>query len=505
MKKAIQNAKKKVKTVVSNVRIQPRSQVMYPKAIQNRRPNGAPNLASQTGPFGQLGSFARAMPPGLGGLIGTAIGTRYGNPAMGAGLGTTLSTFLGGRGKYTVNTGRKGGNTGQVSQSQDSEPNYLSMIPGPIGVLSKLFGSGQYRVQRNSLLEGQQTPKFVLHEDGVEICHREYFYTSNSSLSFAAQSFSIRPNNSAMFPWLATIADSFEQWEPLGLIIEYRPTSGTNFNQASSNSLGVEMLATQYDVTAPPFTSRRELDAYQYSSSCVPFETMIHPIECKSLNNPTNTYYILKDAQGRAANTSFANAIQLYDMGKLYSAVEGMPQAGIPQGELWVSYHIRLKKPRLPTTPPGSLMLFEQPTNSAAATTPLGTTSSLGVEKATGVLGPAVATGSTTRSVVLPITGYYLVIVACKDSGTGISAEPAAPTLGANVSAVSVFNNRTASTVTVALNSKTLQVSTVQVTKDGSGSANAVTLSEVTGMTAGQATLLIVPFRDTYSSALVSV
>ena len=53
------------------------------------------------------------------------------------------------------------------------------------------------------------------------------------------------------------------------------------------------MMATQYDVKDPKFTSKIEMLNYEYSTSCAPSGNCIHMIECDPRQTPVSLLYCL--------------------------------------------------------------------------------------------------------------------------------------------------------------------------------------------------------------------
>lgn len=212
-------------------------------------------------------------------------------------------------------------------------------------LIMKVTGMGDYQVSQNSLfpgsVNGSPPPSFSPSRHSTRLVHREFLFDVKSSIDFRTTFRSrITASNSVLFPWLASIASQFEQYQFHGLIFEYKPTSGTAV--ASTNpALGVVAMATQYNTYSPPFSSKIQLDSYEYAVSCEPSQACIAPVECDPRQNPTAIFY-----------TDINNVVsqgdsRLSQMGWFNLITNGMQAADNTVGELWVSYDVELIKPRL--------------------------------------------------------------------------------------------------------------------------------------------------------------
>lgn len=120
--------------------------------------------------------------------------------------------------------------------------------------LAKLFGHGDYSLEKNSLVQGNiQGLKFDSNgRRGVRITEREYIgdIRANGSLVsgatvFDLASYPINPGMSNSFPWLSSVANQFEEWYPHGIVFEFISTSA-EYN-GTSQALGTVITATDYE------------------------------------------------------------------------------------------------------------------------------------------------------------------------------------------------------------------------------------------------------------------
>lgn len=275
--------RKKTKTVV----------VMPQKAKQKRK-----NKPAKEAELTRLGAALRA----LGSMGGATVGSMFGQGAAGAAAGSSLGATL-----------------------------------------SRWLGSGDYTVSKNSLVNSLKSSGSIpmMHETGqtVVVRHKEFITEVLSNTSFAVnQSFSINPGLRETFPWLARVANNYQQYSIRGMVYHYVPTSGSAVS-STNNALGSVMLQTSYRSTDDPPTSKVELLNEYWSSESVPNEAFCHPIECDPKENPFQVHYV------RGGPLPGDENQLMYDVGKTYLCTSGQQAANIVLGDLWVTYEIELKKP----------------------------------------------------------------------------------------------------------------------------------------------------------------
>jgi len=236
-------------------------------------------------------------------------------------------------------------------------------VGGPLGsalggLLSRgiyaLTGFGDYQVKHNVLMETNGPPTVMNDGKSFVMRHREYIgdmYSAGGSANgvspFAVQLFSINPGVSDTFPWLSDVASNFEQYSIEGIIYEYKSLY-SDAVVTQNGSIGSIILATEYNASSLPFASKSQMENYQFAQSCKPSCSVLHPVECAKSQSPITELYVRTGAL--AANQD----IKTYDFGNFQFASQGIPlgAAGAPValGELWVTYQVRLIKPKLPST-----------------------------------------------------------------------------------------------------------------------------------------------------------
>lgn len=341
-----------------------------------------------------------------------------------------------------------------------------------------ITGMGAYHVNRNSLLTNTGPPSFSSNGEGCVISHREFLADISSSIAFTNTSYPLNPGMSATFPWLSTVASSFESYEMLGLVFEYKTTSGTAVG-STNTALGAVVMATDYDSYDTAFTSKQQMEAYEFSTSAVPCSSFIHPVECDPRMNVLRNQYIRTGA--------VSGELHLYDMGNFQIATVGS-QAAAVVGELWVSYKVRLLKPKLPTP-----LNSDQPIWHAREY-------AIGTSDATHLLGtgtPIVNSGSTmtlsytTNTVILPVVGRYFVST-CTLATAGTITQACSIAFGANCSGVVVLENGGYSYTRSYTSVNSTSFSVIDVNTTGIGAANTVTFTPAVGITAGNSDVIII-------------
>lgn len=262
----------------------------------------------------------------------------YFSDAIG-GIGKSVDTLLGGVPRSVVNrfgkflTGKgkykKAGMRGSRRYLKGKGDYYPSGAP-----LS-------YDAQGKAVDMGQTIPQFIPTDQFTEVCHSEYIQDINSSSAFTNTVFPINPGIAATFPWLATIASNFEEYQFQQLIFYYKTTSALALN-STNTALGVVVGATNYNVTQAAFTTKQAMENYQFAKSAPPAVSNMYPVECDRKDNVLQHLYI------RSGSLAANQDLRFNDLGNFQLATVGSQAASVV-GELWVSYRVRLYKPSLST------------------------------------------------------------------------------------------------------------------------------------------------------------
>jgi len=240
----------------------------------------------------------------LGGLGGGALGGYLGNPGLGSAAGSGIGAMV-----------------------------------------SKWLGQGDYVVSSNSLLSSVKPDGTIpaMHKDGqsVIVRHKEFLGEIRGSTDFVVQKrYPLNPGDQSTFPWLSAIAAQYTEYKIRGMIFHYVPTSGMAVN-STNPALGSVMIQTSYRATEAAPASKIEMMNEYWATEARPSETFCHPIECDPKENPFNVQYV------RNSSVSSSENILMYDLGVTTVCTTGCPATGNVLGDLWCTYEIELKKPKL--------------------------------------------------------------------------------------------------------------------------------------------------------------
>lgn len=281
--------------------------------------------------------------------------------------------MMSGRGKYAM-TGR-GGFFGRMLGGLVGQPDlgdklgdaawsvgkqflpsaYSKAGDAVFGVTDRLSGQGLYRgrgayATNNLITDSGATSSSVvpvfnptdLHT--VTYSNREFIkdvYAPAAGQVFSISSWSVNPGLAESFPFLSQIAINFEEYEIIQLAFTYKSTVA-DFASASGQ-VGQIVMATQYNPNSDPFADKEDMMLYEGGMSCKTTESMIHGVECDPAKIAgTASKYV------RAGNLPPSEDLKNYDLGKTSLAILNCPATYAQQqiGELWVSYTVKLRKPK---------------------------------------------------------------------------------------------------------------------------------------------------------------
>lgn len=233
---------------------------------------------------------------------------------------------------------------------------YIGGVPGAalgsaIGsragdLFSSITGMGDYKVSYNTVVNPHQTPQFKNKGRSVFISHREYLtdiITSPTPGAFDINSFDLNPALTTTFPWLATIAQNFEQYKIHGMVFHYKSNSADALNSVNT-ALGTVILATQYNILLDPFRNKQEMENYEFGCSTRPSTDVLHPVECDPKVTSFGPIFDVKLGGNDKGDD------RLYCPGRFSIATVGQQGTSVNIGELWITYDIEFFKPRMGDT-----------------------------------------------------------------------------------------------------------------------------------------------------------
>lgn len=296
------------------------------------------------------------------------------------------------------------------------------------GFLGSVTGLGKYDIKKNTIL-APDPPVVSNTSSGVRIKHREYIQDILSSTGFVIQvALPIQPGLALSFPWVAGIAGCYQQYKLHGVLYEFITTCG-NAIAGTNNSLGEVSMATIYNATAPLFINKQQMLQEEFGSSQVPSKNLIHGIECSPSKSVMKEFFVRTGAF--ALNSG--QDLRLFDAGIFQLATQGMQQAGVAIGELYVTYDIEFLKPQLNIFGNAQLQSFHlQMSNTWTSLLPLGTTGNVVAMDSFGL-----TLTSTTITFPKGFTGKYMLAIQWFGSGT---AAVIPPLISTNTPAFNLFS-----------------------------------------------------------------
>jgi len=198
---------------------------------------------------------------------------------------------------------------------------------------------------------GMDPPKMGMGKRGFTVEHREYIQDIGSSIPFIGEEFALNPGIATTFPWLAQIAENFEEYIPNSILFEYKTmSSNTVVNTTNSNpGLGTVIMATQYNSLAPSFGNKQQMENYENAVSCDPSRSMLHPVECAEKQSPVQPMYVRTNAIPNATAGQPSQDLRFFDLGRFTISTVGQQTNNFVIGELWVTYSFTFLKPKLLT------------------------------------------------------------------------------------------------------------------------------------------------------------
>jgi len=233
--------------------------------------------------------------------------------------------------------------------------------------ISRLVGFGDYEVKSNSLTKfpmiippGDAIPSFGIMGSSTRVKHREYLgdiVVPSSPTAFTNITYTVNPGDNFTFPWLSVIASQYQQYKFEGLVFEFKTLSS---DITSGGALGAVVLASNYDVVQPAFTSKIEMENSQFAVSTKPSCSIMHTMECAPSQVANNLYYV----RGTGPVVLSGTDNRFYDLANFQIATQGLPgSSGQVLGELWVSYDVALYKPIMNENPEGAHIRGVSPSN----------------------------------------------------------------------------------------------------------------------------------------------
>jgi len=172
------------------------------------------------------------------------------------------------------------------------------------------------------------------------IAHTEYFgevTASSTIVAFAVTQYPINPGSAVMYPWLSTIAPSYESYRIHKQSFRFEPS-------VSTSTAGVVQLAVDYDVKDSAPTSKLELMSNAHAVRSPPYACSSYQLDQKDASTLGLRRFV------RAGAVPSGTDPKTYDVGNLLVATSGFTAANTVAGELYVQYVVELITPQLDQT-----------------------------------------------------------------------------------------------------------------------------------------------------------
>lgn len=236
-----------------------------------------------------------------------------------------------------------------------------SYVPGGGAAMSAIdmLGSahraftGQGEYTSNALVNGgvDGIPSFAPASDGgILMTNKEYIcdiFAPQIAGTFNVSTFPINPGLEKTFPWLCQIAENFDEYTLEQCIFTYKSTVA-DFASASGQ-VGQVIMATQYNAAQAPFADKQTMMQYAGAISGKTSQDILQGVECDptKLSGPDGRF-----VRNGPVPAGYFGDLNNYDHGNLNIAVIDTPSTYLGQqmGELWVSYTVRLNKPKFVTS-----------------------------------------------------------------------------------------------------------------------------------------------------------
>lgn len=232
--------------------------------------------------------------------------------------------------KKTQNNQRKGGN--QNSNSRKTNKNSSKQQRGQQRSGRQASVAAAYATKS----EGR-APKIQASRDTCNIKHREFIGNITGSILFAlALSLSVNPGLSSTFPWLAIMAQGWEQYK-------FRKLRFVFLTRTGSNTPGSVIMSPDYDSSDAAPATEQIMTTYEGTVEDAPWKDNACNLKVNLLSGAGGPRKFV-----RTGALSPNQDIKLYDVANMFvGTVDG---TAVAWGKLWVEYDVDFFVPCLPPT-----------------------------------------------------------------------------------------------------------------------------------------------------------
>jgi hypothetical protein len=186
-----------------------------------------------------------------------------------------------------------------------------------------------------------RAPRISSNVRGQRIVHRELVTTIVGSTTFSCLAIALNPGLAAAFPWLSTVASSFEQYAFRKLRFHFVTRESTTY-------LGSLLLAPDYNAQALAPTTEVQASQMRGAVEDVPWRDQFLSFSVQDMHALGPRKFV---RTGPAAGD-----LKTYDVGQLFACSIGCTDSTSNIGKLWVEYDVELFIPQNPAQP--SLILL---------------------------------------------------------------------------------------------------------------------------------------------------
>lgn len=273
------------------------------------------------------------------------------------------------------------------------------LYQGGRGSYNNLIAGGRKSMRVRGRMDETQT---------ITISHSEYLQDiyGPSSSGFSVLGFQLNPGLVERFPWLSQIACNYEEYEFIQLLFHYKSTVDPSATSNTSGATGTIVLATNYNPSSPLFTGKDVMMQYHGAQSGRVTEDHTHGVECDPKKNAGSGQKFV-----RTLPVLISQDLKTYDLGTFQIGLVNVPAAFKDSqiGELWVTYTVKLTKPRMYASIGGLIQEWRcaNSVNSVApVTAPFGVLSDLSVMLQSSL---AMRFVQNTTAAGVPINNQYIL------------------------------------------------------------------------------------------------
>lgn len=200
----------------------------------------------------------------------------------------------------------------------------------------------------NVLIEGGRSAMQVgmgaTDNQELVINHTEYLRDvyGPADATFTLSSTALNPGLLESFPYLAQIAANYEEYEFIQLMFHFKSTVDASIS--ATGTTGTLIMATNYNPDADVLSSKKDMMQYHGSNATRLDKDMLHGVECDPAKNAGPAIRYTRNIAPKNGQN-----LKDFDLGLFQLALVDLPSQFFNQqvGELWVSYSVKLAKPKL--------------------------------------------------------------------------------------------------------------------------------------------------------------